>query len=268
MATEKELRELIVNTAKAWLGCCEADGTHKKIIDLYNSHKPLARGYAVKYTDAWCSTFASAVAIKAGLTSIIPTECSCEKHIALFKNMGCWVENDAYVPSPGDYIFYDWDDSGTGDCTGAADHVGIVTAVSGDTITVIEGNKTDAVSYRTMKVNGKYIRGYGTPNYASKATTITTNTEAEDAIEYLGAIGVINTPSYWYENHSKAQYLDQLLINAAKVIKAKGTPALTVNGAISALVSAGVINSPDYWTANHGKLQYLDSLLMALGGSV
>ena len=41
---------------RSYLGCKEANGSHRKIIDLYNSHKPLARGYAVKYTDAWCST--------------------------------------------------------------------------------------------------------------------------------------------------------------------------------------------------------------------
>ena len=99
--TENQLRQKVVKIAVSYLGCKEADGSHRKIIDLYNSHKPLARGYAVKYTDAWCSTFASAVAIAAGLTDIIPTECGCEKHIALFKKLGAWVENDAYVPKPG-----------------------------------------------------------------------------------------------------------------------------------------------------------------------
>ena len=104
--TEQQLRQKIVDTAVAWLGCKESDGSHKKIIDVYNSHKPLARGYAVKYTDAWCSTYASAVAIKAGMTDIIPTECGCEKHIELFKKLGAWKENDAYTPKPADYIFY------------------------------------------------------------------------------------------------------------------------------------------------------------------
>lgn len=169
--TEKELRQKVVSIAESYLGCKESDGSHRKIIDLYNSHKPLARGYAVKYTDAWCSTFASAVAIAAGLTDIIPTECGCEKHIALFKKLGSWQENDAYVPGPGDYVFYDWDDNGVGDCTGSADHVGIVVAVSGSTIKVIEGNKNDAVGYRNIAVNGKYIRGFGVPKYSSKATS-------------------------------------------------------------------------------------------------
>ena len=168
--TEQELRQKVVSIAQSYIGCKESDGSHRKIIDLYNSHKPLARGYAVKYTDAWCSTFASAVAIAAELTDIIPTECGCEKHIQLFKGLGSWQENDAYVPSPGDYAFYDWDDSGVGDCTGSADHVGIVEKVSETTITVIEGNYSDSVKRRTITVNGRYIRGYGVPKYSSKAT--------------------------------------------------------------------------------------------------
>lgn len=177
--TEQELRNKVVSIAVGYVGCKESDGSHRKIIDLYNSHKPLARGYAVKYTDAWCSTFASAVAIAAELTDIIPTECGCEKHIELFKKLGSWQENDAYVPSPGDYIFYDWDDGSNyaaTDNTGYADHVGIVTAVSGSTITVVEGNISDAVGYRKIAVNGRYIRGYGVPKYSSKATAASTNT--------------------------------------------------------------------------------------------
>ena len=169
--TEQEQRQKIVSIAQSYIGCKESDGSHRKIIDLYNSHKPLARGYAVKYTDAWCSTFASAVAIAAGMTDIIPTECGCEKHIELFKKLGSWQENDAYVPKPGDYIFYDWQDSGVGDCTGSADHVGIVEKVSGTSITVIEGNYSDSVKRRTISVNGRYIRGYGVPNYGGKEAT-------------------------------------------------------------------------------------------------
>ena len=170
--TEMELRQSVVNIARDWLGRKESDGSHRAIIDLYNSHKPLARGYPVKYTDAWCSTFASAVAIKAGLTDIIPTECGCGKHIELFKKLGSWEENDAYVPKPADYIFYDWQDGpnyATTDNVGGADHVGIVEVVSGQNITVIEGNCSNAVKRRQLKVNGRYIRGYGVPNYAKKA---------------------------------------------------------------------------------------------------
>lgn len=142
----------------------------KQIIDTYNAHKPLARGYAVKYTDAWCATYASAVAIKAGLTNIIPVECSCSKLIELAKKLGIWVENDAYIPEAGNFVEYDWQDSGAGDNVGNPDHIGMVVSVSGNVITVIEGNKNNAVEYREVAINGKYIRGFIAPDYASLAT--------------------------------------------------------------------------------------------------
>ena len=160
-------RELIVKQAEAWLGCKESNGTHKPIIDVYNNHKPLARGYKVKYTDEWCATFASACAIACGATSFIPTECSCSKLLDLFKSKGCWQEADDYTPSAGDYIFYDWEDNGKGDNKGQPNHVGIVQKVSGKKIYVIEGNYNMAVKVRTITVNGKYIRGYGCPKYTS-----------------------------------------------------------------------------------------------------
>lgn len=164
-------RTKLVDQAKSWIGYKESNGSHRKIIDIYNAHKPLARGYKVSYTDAWCATFVSACAIKTGMTSIIPTECGCEEQIKLFKNLGEWVENDAYVPTAGDIIYYDWNDSGNGDCTGVADHVGIVEKVSNNQITVIEGNYSDSVKRRTIAVNAKYIRGYGVPKYSASTTT-------------------------------------------------------------------------------------------------
>ena len=168
--TENQLRQKLVDTATSYLGCKESDGSHKRIIDLYNSHKPLARGYKVKYTDAWCATFASAMAIACGLTDIIPTECSCNQQIKLFEGLKSWVENDTYIPSPGDFIFYDWQDIGIGDNKGTSDHVGIVVSVTGTMVKVIEGNMNHAVGYRTLKVNDRYIRGYGVPKFADKAT--------------------------------------------------------------------------------------------------
>lgn len=165
------MRNKVVSTAKSYIGCKESDGSFKKIIDLYNSHKPLARGYKVKYTDEWCATFVSAVSIACGITDIMPTECSCSKMIDLYKSIGGFVEADDYVPAPGDLIMYDWEDSGRGDNTGMPNHVGIVASVNGTSLTIIEGNKGEAVAYRAMTVNGKYIRGYCVPNYARKATT-------------------------------------------------------------------------------------------------
>lgn len=167
--TEKELRAKVISIMKGWIGCKESDGSHKKILDIYNSHKPLPRGAKMLNTYAWCAATVSAAFIKAGLTDIGFVECSCSKMIELYKAKGRWMETDSYTPEPGDLVMYDWDDTGKGDCTGAPEHVGLVVSVSSKVIRVIEGNKNDAVGYRNLAVNGKYIRGFCLPDYAGKA---------------------------------------------------------------------------------------------------
>ena len=161
-------RKEIVKQAQAWVGLNEYDGSFKKIIDIYNTINPLPVGYKLKYTDEWCAGFVSAAAQVCKATDIVPTECSCPRMITKAQNMGIWVENDAYKPTAGDIILYDWDDSGSGDNLGSSDHVGIVEKISGNTITVIEGNYSNAVKRRTMMVNGRYIRGYIVPKYEAE----------------------------------------------------------------------------------------------------
>lgn len=171
--TENEIRQKVVTTAKKYIGCKEQDGSHRQFIDKYNSFQPLPRNHKMTYTAAWCATFVSAIAIECGLTDIMPVECGCAYMIALYKKLGRWHEDENYTPKAGDVIFYDWQD-GTDfaktDNKGSPDHVGIVTGASCGIVSVIEGNKADAVAFRTVAVNGRYIRGYGLPNYASKAT--------------------------------------------------------------------------------------------------
>jgi len=166
--TEQQLRQKVVSIMEGWLGCKESDVSHRKIIDTYDAHTPRARGYKVTYTDAWCATAVSAAFIKADMVDIGPAECSCSKMIDLYKKKGRWQEHDGYKPQAGDVIFYDWDDLGVGECTGAPEHVGIVASVSGSTMKIIEGNLSNAVGYRNLAINGRFIRGYGLPDYASK----------------------------------------------------------------------------------------------------
>lgn len=167
--TETELRQSVVDVMRGWLGWTEANGKFRRIIDLYNTQNPLPRRYPVKYSDEWCAATVTAAGMAAGLQDIIYGECGCGKMIALYEARGLWVEDDAYIPSPGDIIMYDWDDSGLGDNRGNPDHVGIVEQVVGSTITIIEGNKGGAVARRKLAVNGRYIRGYCVPDYAGKA---------------------------------------------------------------------------------------------------
>lgn len=164
---ERQLRMQMVATAQNWLGTLEGSDGHEAIVNLYNSHEPLAQGYSVTYEDNWCAAFASTVAIKCGFTEIIPTECGCERQIGLFMDIGCWEESDHYLPLPGDYIYYAWDEYTPGDCTGWADHVGIVVGTLGPFIKVIEGNWKDSVSYHYILRGDINIRGYALPDYAS-----------------------------------------------------------------------------------------------------
>jgi hypothetical protein len=196
--TELELRELVVSTMRGWIGLNENDGSHKQIIDLYNTLNPLPRGYRVKYTDAWCAATVSAAAIKAGVTEIIPPECSCGEMIKLFKahRLSKWQEDESITPQPGDVCFYDWDDSGAGDNLGAPEHAGTVTAAGGGKITVTEGNKSNAVGDRVLAVNGRYIRGFGLPNYAALASKAAPN-PAGATLANLAADIAPASPDYW-----------------------------------------------------------------------
>lgn len=157
----------LVDNCKKWIGITEGTLLHFELLNIYNSNTPLPRGYAVKPTDAWCATFVSAMFIECGYNEIFPIECSCNKIIEKAIEMGIWVENDSYVPSVGDVILYDWNDNGVADCTGNADHIGIVTYVNKDSgyMVIIEGNFSDSVKKRTININGKYIRGFVTPKY-------------------------------------------------------------------------------------------------------
>lgn len=146
----------VLNVMRSWIGYSEANGKFRQIIDLYNSHQPLARGYAVQYTDEWCDTAVSAAAIQAGCVDLIGTECGCEKHIEIFKEKGIWIEDGTIVPLPGDIILYNWD------CQvqpndGYSDHIGYVESVSGQMITVMEGNYNEEVAGEVIQ--GKYGNG-------------------------------------------------------------------------------------------------------------
>lgn len=165
---ETALRQRLVATATDWAGIREDDGSHRAVIDLYNTLDPLPQDYLVTYEDAWCAAFVSAAALEAEMTDILPPECSCNRQIKLFQDMGRWAEDDSYRPLPGDIIYYNWDFPRSIDCTSGSDHVGIVVGTYGPFIRVIEGNKDNDASYRVIWHNDWCIRGYGLPDYSSK----------------------------------------------------------------------------------------------------
>ena len=255
--TENEIRQKVVTTAKKYLGCRESDGSHRQFIDKYNSFQPLPRNHRMTYTAAWCATFVSAIAIECGLTDIIPVECGCGYMISLYKKLGRWQESDSYVPKAGDVIFYDWQDGAdyaTTDNTGSPQHVGIVTAAADGIISVIEGNKADAVAFRSIAVNGRYIRGYGLPDYASKATpevkpapkpSVKKCPYAEPTKDLRrGSKGNGVKWVQWYLNHAAGEKLkvdgDFGILTRATVLRFQKKQKLTQDGIVGAKTRAAL----------------------------
>ena len=142
-----------------------------KIINL--AVEQLGNGYTTYCHDMgynfrfpWCACFISWLAEKLGITDVIPVDMSCNSQIAKFKDMGVWHTDRKF--QTGDILYYDWDISGD------ADHVGIVEKVSGNTLTVIEGNNgnfpNDRVRRREINSASSLIYGYARPKYPVKSS--------------------------------------------------------------------------------------------------
>lgn len=151
----------------SWIGKSRSAGTHKDIIDLYNSYTPLPVGYKVKYTDAYCDAGLSAAFIKLGAADIIGgPECGVPRHVDLFKTAGIWEEDGAITPKRGDIIVFNWDDT-TQPNDGSADHIGLVEQVAGGYIYTVECNMSGGVvARRKVPVGYGQIRGFAHPKYA------------------------------------------------------------------------------------------------------
>lgn len=232
--TELELRQKAVSKFKEWLGYSEADGRYRQIVDLYNAIRPIPVGYVLKYSDEWCAATVSAVGQTLGMTDVILPECSCPRMIELYAERGRWIEDDAYVPQIGDIIMYDWQDTGAGDNRGNPDHVGMVAAVNGTTLTIIEGNNGNAVAYRTLQINGRYIRGYCLPDYASKATSSPSaagdaSEWSQEAREWAVSVGLFQgagtlpdgTPDYQWQRQPTREELVTVLHRFYHLFSAK-----------------------------------------------
>lgn len=171
--TEVQLRQKVADTINGWLGAVEGDKAHAEILSIYNNQKNLPYGYKMGVHDAWCAATVSATWLKVGIADYICTDCNCGGFRDKAIKLGIWVEDDSYKPKIGDVIIYNWSDSGVGDNKGSADHIGLVTAINGNTFIVTEGNTGDGVvGKRTMQVDGRYIRGFITPNYADIAKKV------------------------------------------------------------------------------------------------
>lgn len=147
-----------ISRLKSFYGVIEGTTRHKQIVMMYNNIDPLPEGYLLRLKDSWCMAFLSAVAYDVGLKDF-PYECSC---IRAVDKLGPKFIKEPKTIKKGMLIFYTMGKSQN------PNHVGLITNVKGDTLTVIEGNKSDSVGYRTIKTDSKLIYGYGIVKYADE----------------------------------------------------------------------------------------------------
>lgn len=147
----------VLKIANSFKGIEEYSTQHKKIVETYNNHAPLARGYKVKLSDPWCMAFVSYCFIAAGCVDALgKTECGCQDYLDYARSHNMVVQS----PERGDLVLYDWH----GD--GHVEHVGIVVNESpAGYINVIEGNKSDTVGIRNIRINSDFITAFVRPNW-------------------------------------------------------------------------------------------------------
>ena len=150
--------ETVLALAEKWRG------QREKIVDVYNAHTPLPRGYRVKYEDALCATYVSALFIELGMTDIVPPECGAMQLARNMAALGRFYYRGTHNPAPGDLIFWDWQGDNW------VDHVGIVTEVRGGVI-VYSHIPSYTVTVNECYASSTNIRGYGVPDYGAADTS-------------------------------------------------------------------------------------------------
>ena len=155
----------VIRAASNLVGTSTGSAAHQRMVEDYNSVKPLPVGYAVKNTDDWCDIFVTVVFQREGLSHLVGRECGVERHIQIFKKLGIWNEDGTTTPQSGDIITFNWDKD-TQQNDGWADHIGIVERVENGWIHTIEGNSSNGVVRRnTYRVGHGNIRGFARPRY-------------------------------------------------------------------------------------------------------
>lgn len=162
---------------------------------LFMSEPELGRNRSIYfngYNGAWCHRFADWLAMHAGMPSDrIPDVGNCAWGIVWFntrpnsggfhfKNQGLkermisgysplkkigkelTEEEQAYVPSVGDYAYFKWLSAKSNT---RVSHVAIVRQVSTSDFITIEGNVRSRVTSRVFALDDPRIVGYGKPNY-------------------------------------------------------------------------------------------------------
>lgn len=169
----------IVDIAREELGTTAgADGT-----TIYGRWYGGVMGDPGYYSAAWCAMFVAWCANRAGVPiSVVPLTAYVPTMAGFFNAHNRYYHSTSgggnYTPEPGDIIFIGVNDNDTFRSPG---HVGIVSAVYGNTVYYVDGNATSynsdgvgvkKVSYRSKSLTATDIIAFGNPNYAIDTHTV------------------------------------------------------------------------------------------------
>ena len=178
----------------------------------------------------WCCVFVWWVFKECGLSSLFnggEKTAYCPSAVQWFKNQGQWVTGNY---QPGDVIFFDWNANGT------ADHIGIVESASGNVVTCIEGNASNAVSRvnRSSNIIGAGRPNYGTPTTTATKPSVTQSSSKESGFQIFSASDPTNIKQWGtlrYFDKVDTPSIGQNKANALLKLYNKKTRELKVSGA-------------------------------------
>lgn len=168
----------VLNQARAMLGVSQYSQGHQRLINEYNSVVPVPVGYLVNADDDWCDVFVTTMFDRVSASHLIGRECGVERHIAIFKQLGIWIEDGSTTPRVGDIITFSWRTNSQPN-NSWGDHIGIVESVTNGVITTIEGNSNRQVRRNTYPVGHGNIRGFARPKYGQESLVPDDDVEVE-----------------------------------------------------------------------------------------
>lgn len=236
---------MLVKEAERYLGWSEPTGDDF-FINLYNDYT----GAGFPTSVAWCAIYVTVIACLKGVsTDVIPNFADCDAGVRWFKNKGRWEnsksQGGSYIPKRNDVIFYS-----SGHTQKDSTHVGYVVSVNGSTLKAIEGNKSDAVGYRSINLSDPYIIGYGrVADYLSDAPSIDSDLETytvrsgDTLSEIAMVMGVSTSELAAFNGISNPN-----VINVGQIIKrpSKASNAKPNTSSGSELVKAGQIHANNF----------------------
>ena len=173
-----------------YVGVKERSVYHEQILAMYRMIRPLPRGYNPTKKDSWCAIFVCAPAWALGCRDW-PWECSCSMIRNEAKIRGIWRNGWETTVKPGMWVIYDWQ----GD--GGMDHIGVVVAVEGNEVVIVEGNYDNAVKIRRIKIGDKIVAGFVDLDYgelveeaAPKKTALRPGDSGEDVRKLQFKLGL------------------------------------------------------------------------------